>query len=58
MASVAAITARPVAVKTGVKLSRAQTVHGREKEKPTTPSKAIARPWRSRVDADITAGPY
>jgi len=50
------MTARPVAVRTGEKLSSAHTVQGSEKEKPTTPSSAMASPWRSRVD--VTAAPY
>ena len=51
-----AITARPVAVSTGLKLSSAQTVQGSENEKPTTPSSAMARPCRCLVV--VTAAPY
>ena len=43
-ATIPAITARPVAVRNGLKLSSAHTVQGSEKEKPRTPTKATRSP--------------
>ena len=56
MARLAAMTARPVAVSTGAKLSSAQTVQGREKENPSTPRSASDNPRRSCTD--VTGAPY